>query len=169
MEGGVRNSRTDCLSVEKECPMMQVFVQEIFFDATNQSYVLILQDEKREWTVPIWVGPFEAQAISMGLARSHPDRPQTHDLFVSLLDSINVRLLSVVINKIDGDTYFASLHLLSENSEFAIDSRPSDAVAIAIRAKVPIFVKESILKKTPPNMDFSQLMDKSDDPETPNP
>lgn len=149
--------------------MTQVFVQEIFFDATNQSYVLILQDDKKEWSVPIWVGPFEAQAISMGLARSHPDRPQTHDLFVSLLNSISVRLLSVVINKIDGDTYFASLHLLSESSEFTVDSRPSDAVAIAIRAQVPIYVKENILKKTPPNMDFSQLMDKTDDPETPNP
>lgn len=146
--------------------MVQVFVKEIFFDAANQSYVLILQEETKEWSVPVWIGPFEAQAISMGLARSQPDRPQTHDLFVSLLNSINVRLLSVVINRVDGDTYFASLHLLSENSEFAVDSRPSDAVAIAIRAQVPIFVKEEILRKTPP-MDLSQLMDKTDDPEPP--
>ena len=148
--------------------MIQVFVKEIFFDATNQSYILILQDESREWTLPVWVGPFEAQAISMGLARSHPDRPQTHDLFISLLSSINVKLLSAVINKLEGETYFASLHLISENSEFSVDSRPSDAVAIAIRGQVPIFVKENILKKTPPHMDFSQLMDKTDDPEKPN-
>jgi bifunctional DNase/RNase len=149
--------------------MIQVFVKEIFFDATNQAYILILQDESKEWTLPVWVGPFEAQAISMGLARSHPDRPQTHDLFISLLGSINVKLLSAVINRLEGETYYATLHLLSDNAEFSIDSRPSDAVAIAIRGQVPIFVKEGILKKTPPHMDFSQLMDKTDDPEKPNP
>jgi hypothetical protein len=145
--------------------MIEVFVREIFFDSANQAYILILQDESREWTLPVWVGPFEAQAISMGLARSRPDRPQTHDLFISLLDSITAKLLSVVISRIEGETYFASLHLLSENAEFSIDARPSDAVAIAIRGGAPIFVKEGILKKTPPNMDFLQLSDRSDDPE----
>lgn len=149
--------------------MVQVFVQEIFFDSVSQSYILILQEERREFSVPIWIGPFEAQSISMGLARSRPDRPQTHDLFLSVLDTINVRILSVVISKIEGNTYFSSIHLLSQNSEFSIDSRPSDAVAIAVRAQAPIYVKEGILKKTPPDMDFSQLTDKSDDPDTPNP
>ena len=147
--------------------MIEMFVREIFFDGSTKSYILILQDEEKNSTLPIWIGPFEAQAISMGKAGTPPERPQTHDLFVSLLDYLRIRILSAVIEKVEEGTFFSTIHLLSESSEFSIDARPSDAVAIAIRAQVPIYVKEEVIHQIPEHPDFRQLLDSPEDSEPP--
>ncbi len=153
----------------KESLMLEFEVREIIFDGMTKSYILILQDQEKEHTLPIWIGPFEAQSISMGKANQAPERPQTHDLFISLLDHLDVKVLSVVISKVEEGTFYASLHLLSDDSEFSIDARPSDAIAVALRAKAPIFVKEEILDQLPDAPDFRQLLDhpeESDNPES---
>jgi hypothetical protein len=147
--------------------MIEMFVREIFFDGSSKSYILILQDEGKNSTLPIWIGPFEAQAISMGRAGTPPERPQTHDLFVSLLNHLKIRILSIVIAKVEEGTFFSTIHLLTESSEFSIDARPSDAVAIAIRAQVPIYVKEEVLHQIPEHPDFRQLLDSPEDSDPP--
>jgi bifunctional DNase/RNase len=147
--------------------MIEMFVREIFFDGSTKSYILIMQDEQKEWTLPIWIGPFEAQAISMGRAGTPPERPQTHDLFLALLDHLKIKVLSTVIMKVEDGTFFASLHLLSESSEFSIDARPSDAIAIAIRAQAPIYAKEEVLHQIPDHPDFKQLLDSPEESEPP--
>lgn len=147
--------------------MIEMFVREIFFDGSSKSYILILQDEGKNSTLPIWIGPFEAQAISMGRAGTPPERPQTHDLFVSLLNHLKIRILSIVIAKVEEGTFFSTIHLLTESSEFSIDARPSDAVAIAIRAQVPIYVKEEVLHQIPDHPDFKQLLDSPEETDPP--
>lgn len=147
--------------------MVEMFVREIFFDGSTKSYILILQDGEKNSTLPIWIGPFEAQSISMGRAGTPPERPQTHDLFLSLLDHLKIKILSTVISKVEEGTFYASLHLLSESSEFSIDARPSDAIAIAIRAQAPIYVKEEVFHQIPDHPDFKQLLDSPEETDPP--
>lgn len=155
--------------MERRSTMLEFEVREIIFDGMTKSYILILQDLEKEHTLPIWIGPFEAQSISMGRANQPPERPQTHDLFNALLEHLDVKVLSVVISRVEEGTFYAALHLLSKDSEFSIDARPSDAIAVALRAKAPIFVKEEVLDQMPDAPDFRQLLDhpeESDSPES---
>lgn len=97
--------------------------------------------------LPIWVGKAEASAISLSLEGVNAPRPMTHDMLKSLLDLYDAKVISVVITDLSDNTYYAKIHLLYQDSEFSIDSRPSDAIAIALRSDAPIFANESVLKK----------------------
>lgn len=116
-------------------------------DPVTQSPIVILRDKDNRNTLPIWIGVLEANAIAIGLEHVHVPRPMTHDLFKSLLDQIGVKLLRVEVTDLRDNTYYAVLHMEVGNSPVAIDSRPSDAIAIAIRMDVPIMVRDTVLEK----------------------
>ena len=117
------------------------------FDPYNNAYIVILRDEDNSETLPIWVGKSEASAISFALEGISAPRPMTHDLLKSMLDAVDAKLISIVVSDLKDNTYFARIHLMYEDSEYAIDARPSDAIALALRTGTPVFAKEDVLRK----------------------
>ncbi len=107
-----------------------------------------LREKGGQRTFPIVIGTNEAMAIHRRLNDEKTPRPMTHDLMKQILDTFHVSLDRVVINDLKGNTFYANLHLNVEGKELVVDSRPSDAIALAVRVKAPIFVSESVVKST---------------------
>ena len=125
----------------------QLKVKGLMFDPYNNAYIVILRDEDQAEMLPIWVGKAEASAISLALENVTAPRPMTHDLMKNLLDAVNAKVISMVITDLSDNTYYAKLHLMYEDSEYTVDSRPSDAIALALRTNAPIFAQEAVLRK----------------------
>ncbi|MCX6326016.1 MAG: bifunctional nuclease family protein [Bacteroidia bacterium] len=111
------------------------------------AYALILIEENGERRIPIIIGGFEAQAIVIKLENLDPPRPLTHDLFKKFADEFNISVIEVMINKLEEGVFFSKLVCNNGKKEYSIDSRTSDAVAIALRFGCPIFISEEILEK----------------------
>lgn len=125
----------------------QMKIRGLMFDPYNNAYIVILRDEDNSETLPIWVGKSEASAISFALEGISAPRPMTHDLLKAMLDAVDAKLISIVVSDLKDNTYYARIHLMYEDSEYAIDSRPSDAIALALRTNTPVFAKEEVLRK----------------------
>jgi uncharacterized protein len=125
----------------------QMQVKGLMFDPYNNAYIVILRDEDQADMLPIWVGKSEASSISLALESMDPPRPMTHDFMKAYLDAVNAKVISVVITDLSENTYFAKIHLTYEDSEYTVDSRPSDAIALALRSEAPIFANESVIRK----------------------
>lgn len=125
----------------------QMKVRGLMFDPYNNAYIVILRDEENAEMLPIWVGKSEASAISFALENVAAPRPMTHDLMKSILDAVEAKVISVVVTDLNDNTYFAKVHLSYEDSEYSVDSRPSDAIALALRTSAPIFASENVLRK----------------------
>ena len=132
--------------MEKE--LMEVKVMGIVVDPKASNPVVVLVDLAEQKALPIWIGVFEAEAISRGLEDVVTLRPMTHDLMKQILDTFQVSLSRVVINDLKENTFYANLYLDVEGKELVVDSRPSDAIALAVRVKAPIFVAESVVEST---------------------
>jgi len=109
--------------------------------------IILLRDEEDKRTLHIWVGIFEANAIALELEKIPTPRPMTHDLIKNILEAIEARLLKVVVTDLRENTFFAELHLQIGSGEYTVDSRPSDAIALALRVAAPIFVNEEVVRK----------------------
>lgn len=127
--------------------LKQMKVEGLLFDPRSGMYILLLKELDGVQTFPIWIGKPEADSIALAIGRVVTPRPLTHDLVKSVLDSLDIEIIRIVITDIVDNTYYASLHLEDGGREVPVDSRPSDAVAIALRANAPIFVEETILEK----------------------
>lgn len=125
----------------------QMKVRGLMFDPYNNTFIVILRDEDNNEMLPIWVGKPEASSISFALEDVTTPRPMTHDLMKAVLDAVDAKVISVVISDLKDNTYYAKVHLMYEDSEYSIDARPSDAIALALRAKAPIFANEEVLRK----------------------
>ena len=113
---------------------------------TNQP-VVILRDPTAKRFLPIWIGQFEATAILMEMQGVKPSRPLTHDLLKSIIEQLKATIQHVVIDDLKDGTFFAKIHLDFDSSSMTIDARPSDAIALAVRMKAPIFAEEVVLEK----------------------
>ncbi|OGW53778.1 MAG: hypothetical protein A2Z60_03205 [Nitrospirae bacterium RIFCSPLOWO2_02_42_7] len=122
-------------------------VRGLVFDPHTNMYIVILNDETDTEILPIWIGKFEANSICFVLEGITPPRPMTHDLTKSILDVLDAKVISIVVNNLKDNTYYAKIHLISHGSEVVVDSRPSDAIALALRANAPIFVAEGVMEK----------------------
>ncbi|MFO0773348.1 MAG: bifunctional nuclease family protein [Nitrospiraceae bacterium] len=122
-------------------------VRGLMFDPYNNAYIVILRGEEQSDVLPIWVGKAEASAINLALESVAAPRPMTHDMLKNLLDAYDAKVFSVVITDLAENTYFAKIHLHYQDSEYSIDARPSDAIAVALRSEAPIFANEAVLKK----------------------
>jgi len=127
--------------------MIRVKISGVAIDPVTKGFVVILKDETEKRWLPIWVGPYEAKMISLALENIKPIRPLSHDLAKNILDSLGVVVTRVVICDIKDNTYFASIRLKINQTEKEIDARPSDAIALALRASAPIYVTEEVLNK----------------------
>ena len=120
-------------------------IHAIMFDLIAKSPVVILKEARGNRYLPILVGVFEASAIDMGMKKQEVPRPMTHDLLLNIINEAEMTIDHVEINKIQDRTFFAEICLYSEGRNLHIDSRSSDAIAIAVRANTPILVDEDIL------------------------
>jgi bifunctional DNase/RNase len=128
--------------------LIEMKVKFLTFDPSSNGFVVFLVDGENKHTLPIWIGPFEANAIALKLKKAAPRRPLTHDLIRNLIDALNCRIRHVVVNDLRENTYYGLIYIEGKKGELTIDSRPSDAIAIALGAGVPIFVEEDVLQRT---------------------
>lgn len=126
--------------------MVEMKVQGLFYDSETNQSIVVLKDEATGRTLPIWVGLFEANAITMGIEHTWTPRPMTHDLLKNIIEGMNAQVRKIIVNDLKSNTFYALLYLEVEGRSIEIDSRPSDAIAIALRAKAPIFVAEKVLE-----------------------
>jgi len=130
--------------------MIEMTVEGIGIDPQNNPLVL-LRDAERKTFVPIWIGPAEAVSIQMELDNRQPQRPMTHDLISNIFRDLDIRLVKVTVNDFSDSVYYASLHLQTGRSEDhvqEVDARPSDAIALALRAHCQILVSDVVAQKT---------------------
>jgi bifunctional DNase/RNase len=113
----------------------------------NYQRVVILKEKSAERYLPIWIGPNEADAIAVRLQEVNIARPLTHDLLRTVIDSLGGKIVSVVVNDLANDTFYAKINLDVKGRPMEIDSRPSDAIALAVRARVPIYAEEAVLER----------------------
>jgi bifunctional DNase/RNase len=129
--------------------MIEMIVEGIGIDPSNNPLVL-LRDKERKTFVPIWIGPAEAMSIQMELDNKQQPRPMTHDLIANIFHDMGIRLVKVTVNDFTDSVYYASLHLqLGQNEDRVqeVDARPSDAIALALRAQCQIWVSDSVAEK----------------------
>ncbi|MFZ5650504.1 MAG: bifunctional nuclease family protein [Bacillota bacterium] len=124
--------------------MIRLFIKGIAYDI-NSNPIILLTDEEEEKVLPIWIGILEAHAIAITIEGTPVQRPMTHDLVFNVFGKLQVSLAKVVINDIRENTYYAELYLDTPEGELVIDSRPSDAVALAIKSSAPVFMNEKLL------------------------
>ncbi len=114
-------------------------------DQHGAEFVLLRDDQKR--SLLIWIGPWEALAILMKLEGNEPRRPMTYDLMNNMLEKLGVKVERVVVDDLSNNIFYAKIHLTIDGREVIVDSRPSDAIALALRAEAPIYVAESVMQQ----------------------
>jgi len=127
--------------------MRKMELQGVNLDVMTNQPVIILRDGEDKKLLPIWIGQFEAQAILMEIQGIQPPRPLTHDLLRNVIERLKGSVEKVRINELRGGTFFATIDVKVNAETLAIDSRPSDAIALAVRLKVPIFAEEAVLEQ----------------------
>jgi hypothetical protein len=125
--------------------MIEVVVSKLGVDPSNQSYVVVLQEKGGGRMLPIWIGQVEAESIVMQMHNMKRSRPLTHDLCKSIILATGSELRRVQITKVESNTYFGELHLDRDGKSLRVDSRPSDAIAIALRLDAPIYASDTLL------------------------
>lgn len=127
--------------------MVEVTVYSVRVSLTNQQRLIILKEVDAERYLPIWIGPFEAEAITIELQGYRVPRPLTHDLLKNCLARLGAKVRYVVVNDLRNETFYARIMLDVDGRELDIDSRPSDAIALAVRVGAPIYVSESVMER----------------------
>lgn len=125
--------------------LLQMKVDGLLFDPRSGMYILLLQQVDGNGTLPIWIGKPEADSIALAVGKVVTPRPLTHDLIKNVFDALDVRAQRVIITEIVENTYYALIYVTDGEKEITIDSRPSDAVAVALRTQSPIYVEEEVL------------------------
>jgi bifunctional DNase/RNase len=125
--------------------MVEMKVHGLFFDSETNQSVVVLKEEATGRTLPIWVGLFEANAITMGIEHTWTPRPMTHDLLKNVIEGMKATVREITVNELKSNTFYAIITLEAGGQVIQIDSRPSDAIALALRTSAPIFVDEKVL------------------------
>jgi bifunctional DNase/RNase len=125
--------------------MVEVIIDSVRVSLTNQQRIVVLKELDSERYLPIWIGPYEAEAITIALQEIEVARPQTHDLLKNIIHSMNARFLRVEVVALREDVFYGNLVIEFEDVTYNIDSRPSDALALAVRAHVPIMIAQEVM------------------------
>jgi bifunctional DNase/RNase len=139
--------------------LKEMKVAGITVDPFTNTPIVLLKDLDDKDVLPIWIGLLEASSIATALENIATPRPMTHDLLKNILDNLHVKVLRIEVNDLKDNTYYAMLHLEVNKRKFTVDSRPSDAIAIAIRTGASIFVEESVIQRSA-KVDLAQKGDK---------
>jgi bifunctional DNase/RNase len=146
---------------------VEMKVRGLALDPLSNMPIIVLRDEEDKRSLPIWVGIFEANAIALELEKISTPRPMTHDLIKNILETIEARVVKVMVTDLKENTFYAVLHLQVGTTEYSVDSRPSDAIALALRVGAPIYVDEEVVRKAK-TLDVSKEATepvKADDPD----
>jgi bifunctional DNase/RNase len=127
--------------------LTEMVVESVRVHMMSSQHVVILRESKTDRYLPIWIGPWEANAIAMRLQGVTPERPMTHDLFSQTLAECGVTVKRIVVSDLSDDTFRARLLLQIDGRDVDLDARPSDAIALAVRAGVPIYATDSVLDR----------------------
>ncbi|HFE63664.1 MAG TPA: hypothetical protein ENK14_04510 [Caldithrix sp.] len=126
--------------------MIEVKINGLFLTQSQASGV-ILKELHGDRTLPIIIGEYEAQSIALGLEKIKPPRPITHDLTLRLLETLGAKIERIVVTELKNNTYFAVIYLRRKVKVYEVDSRPSDAIALAVRQNIPIYVEDEVMEK----------------------
>ena len=149
--------------------MIEMNIDSIRVSLMNYQRVVILKEKLAKRYLPIWIGPAEADAIAVKLQGVTVPRPLTHDLLNSVIDSLGAAIDSIIVSDLKSDTFYAKIMLSVNGEQVEIDSRPSDALALAVRTDAPIFAEEAVLDKAGILLDEETgkpIMEESDEVDT---
>lgn len=127
--------------------MLEMSIDSIRVSLMNYQRVVILKEKESDRYLPIWIGPAEADAIAVKLQDISVPRPLTHDLLSSVIDTLGGAVSHILVNDLESDTFYAKITITVNGNSVEIDSRPSDAIALAVRTKVPIYAEEKVIDK----------------------
>lgn len=130
--------------------VVEVRIHGLILEQKSQQNVVILRETEGPRILPIWIGPGEAQAIRRLLAEESFPRPLTHDLLCIIVEGLRAKVTRIVISDLRENTFFASIYVERESEVLSVDARPSDSLAVALRAKAPIYVNDRLLQTPPP-------------------
>lgn len=139
--------------------MIEVEIDSVRVSLTNQQRIVILKQANQERYLPIWIGLYEAEAITIALQEIQVARPQTHDLLKTLIQSLNATLIQVEVSSLSDDVFYGNLILEVDGDRRNVDCRPSDALALAARMNVPVLVSEDVMRQAGivPEQDISDV------------
>jgi bifunctional DNase/RNase len=124
---------------------IEMTIKGLMIDPITNMPIIILRDQDGQRILPIWVGVFEANAIALQIENVQTPRPMTHDLLKNIIDDLSAAVERVVVCELKENTFYATIHLRRNAQAITVDARPSDAIALALRTKSPIFVEEAVL------------------------
>ena len=125
---------------------IEMTIKGLMVDPITNTPIVVLRDEDGQRVLPIWVGIFEANAIALQIENVTTPRPMTHDLLRNVIHDLNATVDRIVVSDVQDTTYFALVYLSRNGETLAIDARPSDAIALALRTRAPIFVEDSVIE-----------------------
>ena len=138
-------------------------IKGLMIDPITNMPIIILRDENGQRVLPIWVGVFEANAIALQIENVQTPRPMTHDLLKNVIDDLRGHVDRIVVCELKENTFYARIHMSANGRAFEVDARPSDAIALALRTRSPIFVEEDVItnarsvESSKENMDLGRL------------
>lgn len=141
--------------------LIKMTVRGIALDPITNMPIVILKDPEERRALPIWVGIFEANAIALELEKVSTPRPMTHDLLKNILEGLGITVQQIIVNDLKENTFYATIELNYNGSVISIDSRPSDAIALALRVNAPIFVSENVVTQAK-NIEVSEEKEETD-------
>ncbi len=127
---------------------VEMKIRGLMMDPVTQMPIVVLKDVQGQAVLPIWVGAYEANAIALEIEKVQTPRPMTHDLLKNVFLGLDVQVQKIVVNDLRDDTFYALIWVTRDGETMSIDSRPSDALALALRMDCPIFVEEQVLKNS---------------------
>jgi uncharacterized protein len=127
--------------------MIELTVHSVLYSLLSRHRIVLLKEVRGERFLPIWIGQFEAEAIAMRLQGAAMPRPLTHDLLANVVEQLDGAIQYVVVNDLNKNTFYAGIAVSHAGDVRIVDSRPSDAIALAVRVSVPIFAEESVLEQ----------------------
>ena len=151
--------------------LVEVKVKNLAFDLSKSGAMVFLEEMNGKKVLPIWIGIFEANAIALELRKIATARPMTHDLILNIIKGLEAEVTKIVVTELKDNTFYATIHITTKEGETEIDSRPSDAIAVALRVGTPIYVADEVINQagrseeaTTENKteDFMEWLDKLD-------
>ena len=142
---------------------IEMTIKGLMIDPITNMPIIILRDENGQRVLPIWVGVFEANAIALQIENVQTPRPMTHDLLKNVIDDLRGHVDRIVVCELKENTFYARIHMTAQGRAFEVDARPSDAIALALRTRSPIFVEEEVItnarsvETSKENMDLGRL------------
>jgi hypothetical protein len=125
---------------------IEMNIKGLMIDPITNMPIIILRDEEGQRILPIWVGVFEANAIALQIENVQTPRPMTHDLLKNIIDDLSAQVERIVVTELKENTFYALIHLRRNGHSIEVDARPSDAIALALRTRSPIFVEEAVIQ-----------------------